>query len=616
MEKNTPLHLLFSIFAKDSKTAAEIAHLLIEHGANPNLQNTDGWCPLHLAVRRGQADCVKWVTKHNLLMKAEAKYDKIFDVNESGGSDKWTPLHLASSLGHYEILHLLLESDTDLMNRTRTGKSVRDVAANNLIVTKILRRAENEWMNKNLFRTDDLEHKLREVTQSGNVQQMKSMIQNNTAKVLNPIHQNKDKKTRDILYVTNGSARTKPRTSITKDKKDMNEDSLLINDVDETIETKETTRTIPRSPNNIQKIQIAQNYRNHIMSNNVFGGEHANYPTLLKDHKKERGHSSGASTTTGTKLANIKFMFPSDFRTYIKNFDNYEDEIKKFQDNVASLSEEMAFSEKLKYLFYLKVIHYKINHGLKRIHSELLPMELFIICEFIDDELKRTRYQYKRNQLSTLQNNDIIPRTFLFLFESLDNNTSEGMLIKGKISEFFSDIKYVSAKHFLQQFLDSNPNNKYLRREIKMALKEISEISLKKSFEMSSASGSFVGSYSNTMNYSSAVKEKSSGQYSTAGYQSVNVNKISKGSFLDKCENIDDEEEGVENLSGINATKKYKQIPKFDISEERVEDSKDSASSRFKGFSLLNTEIAESKKELNIRDSPTKLRVGDYFSNV
>src|SRR5690606_21043213 len=142
------------------------------------------------------------------------------------------------------------------------------------------------------------------------------------------------------------------------------------------------------------------------------------------------------------------------------------------------------------------------------------------------------RYQYKRNQLSTLQNNDIIPRTLLFLFESLDSASSEGILLKGKISEFFSDIKYVSAKHFLQQFLDSNPNNKYLRREIKMALKEISEISQKKSFELTSASGSFVGSYSNTMNYSSAVKEKSSSQYSTAGYQSVNLNKISKGSFL------------------------------------------------------------------------------------
>lgn len=192
-EKNTPLHLLFSIFTKDSKTSAEIANMLIEYGADPNKRNNDGWAPIHLAVRRGQNDCVKWIVKHNMRMKSEGKDDRAFDINLKGGGDCWSSLHLASSLGHYEIISLLLENDADLIERTKTGKSVREVAANNIIVNKLLKKIEGEWMGRNLFKQRmDLEHKLKEVSLTANVHSLKSMIS------INGVHHNKSSATKQV----------------------------------------------------------------------------------------------------------------------------------------------------------------------------------------------------------------------------------------------------------------------------------------------------------------------------------------------------------------------------------------------------------------------------------
>jgi ankyrin repeat protein len=81
LELNTPLHLLFSIFGKDSVTAAEIAFMMIEFGADPNHLNVDGWAPIHLAIRRGQIDCIRWIIKHNLMMNHLGKTDKVFNLN-------------------------------------------------------------------------------------------------------------------------------------------------------------------------------------------------------------------------------------------------------------------------------------------------------------------------------------------------------------------------------------------------------------------------------------------------------------------------------------------------------------------------------------------------------
>ena len=53
--RNTPLHLIFSIFSKDVFAAEEICTILLKNGANPNCVNKDNWSPLHLAVLKFHA---------------------------------------------------------------------------------------------------------------------------------------------------------------------------------------------------------------------------------------------------------------------------------------------------------------------------------------------------------------------------------------------------------------------------------------------------------------------------------------------------------------------------------------------------------------------------------
>ena len=52
MDKNTPLHILFSIFSKNSQVAQQLAEALLKSGVRPNELNKDNWTALHLAVKK------------------------------------------------------------------------------------------------------------------------------------------------------------------------------------------------------------------------------------------------------------------------------------------------------------------------------------------------------------------------------------------------------------------------------------------------------------------------------------------------------------------------------------------------------------------------------------
>lgn len=64
---NTPLHICMSNFSKDIFLSAKIAKLLLDYGANPNVRNKEGWCPVHLAAKKGSLSAIKFAVSHNLL---------------------------------------------------------------------------------------------------------------------------------------------------------------------------------------------------------------------------------------------------------------------------------------------------------------------------------------------------------------------------------------------------------------------------------------------------------------------------------------------------------------------------------------------------------------------
>jgi ankyrin repeat protein len=65
IDKNTPLHIIMSIFSKDCESAKKIAELLILNGANINQLNKDFWSPFHLAVKKNQVKAVIWAIQYN-----------------------------------------------------------------------------------------------------------------------------------------------------------------------------------------------------------------------------------------------------------------------------------------------------------------------------------------------------------------------------------------------------------------------------------------------------------------------------------------------------------------------------------------------------------------------
>eukprot|EP01102_Stenamoeba_stenopodia_P000497 TRINITY_DN1047_c0_g1_i2.p1 TRINITY_DN1047_c0_g1~~TRINITY_DN1047_c0_g1_i2.p1 ORF type:complete len:151 (-),score=17.67 TRINITY_DN1047_c0_g1_i2:516-968(-) len=92
-----------------SQGLLDAAQLLLDHGANFNIQNVDNWTPLHVAARDGKEDVVR------LLLSRGAPVNT-GDV---------TPLLLAVSRRHEAVVKVLLEHGASTRCRERHGL-VRD----------------------------------------------------------------------------------------------------------------------------------------------------------------------------------------------------------------------------------------------------------------------------------------------------------------------------------------------------------------------------------------------------------------------------------------------------------------------------------------------------------
>ena len=59
------MHYLMAVFRKNNLEAVKMGYLLIEAGANVNLQNASGITPLQLAVKRSILPAVKFAQQYN-----------------------------------------------------------------------------------------------------------------------------------------------------------------------------------------------------------------------------------------------------------------------------------------------------------------------------------------------------------------------------------------------------------------------------------------------------------------------------------------------------------------------------------------------------------------------
>ncbi|KAM9415828.1 uncharacterized protein ACWYII_024477 [Salvelinus alpinus] len=99
------------------KTDLEIAKVLIENGANVDIQNEEGQTPLHIAAWEGDV----------LLLKLF--YQSKANPNVTDKMDR-SPLHIAAERGHTNVVEVLTEKfKSNVLARTKDGSTLMHVAS-------------------------------------------------------------------------------------------------------------------------------------------------------------------------------------------------------------------------------------------------------------------------------------------------------------------------------------------------------------------------------------------------------------------------------------------------------------------------------------------------------
>ncbi|RSL41426.1 hypothetical protein CEP54_015825 [Fusarium duplospermum] len=106
---NTPLHRSLRSFDFES------ARLLVQHGADVNLLNSNGTTPLQEAIERQNEKAVKFLVEHGA------------DLGKDEAGDK-APWHMALASGNMNIFRLLVESGADLSTASHFEWSIVDLA--------------------------------------------------------------------------------------------------------------------------------------------------------------------------------------------------------------------------------------------------------------------------------------------------------------------------------------------------------------------------------------------------------------------------------------------------------------------------------------------------------
>jgi ankyrin repeat protein len=106
---------------------AEVKRLVIDCGIDPNIQDDEGWTPLHNAASNDYLNVVKLLLEHGA------------DPNIQD-NDGETPLHSAVKGCHVDVVRVLLDHGADLTIRDKKGRTPLDYGSDCGEIIEELRR--------------------------------------------------------------------------------------------------------------------------------------------------------------------------------------------------------------------------------------------------------------------------------------------------------------------------------------------------------------------------------------------------------------------------------------------------------------------------------------------
>lgn len=161
---NTALHSLMEVFDKHRHKNALIGKMLLDHGADPLIENHEKWSPVHVATKEKQRYGLKWMKKCNTFLIQQKR--TVFSFNQQGGAHGWRPLHIASHTGDYSLSETLISLGSDPSLKNSDNKTAKDTSRGNLSLYKYLSRLENQCY---LLRKDqENEYKSQVLPKNGN----------------------------------------------------------------------------------------------------------------------------------------------------------------------------------------------------------------------------------------------------------------------------------------------------------------------------------------------------------------------------------------------------------------------------------------------------------------
>ena len=107
---------------------AEVKRLVVSCGVDPNVKDNDGRTPLHRAAKRGHVDIVKLLLEHGANPNIQE--------NKYG----YTPLHVAVKNCHVDVVRVLLEHGADPTIRDNEGRTPLDYGSDCEEIIEELRR--------------------------------------------------------------------------------------------------------------------------------------------------------------------------------------------------------------------------------------------------------------------------------------------------------------------------------------------------------------------------------------------------------------------------------------------------------------------------------------------